>query len=91
MKKDETIELLTPVCEHGHATARITEGGESFVTSISSAREGEDLQPGETLVATEAIEGQPHKRRIIDKYTRPGPARSATPKYRKNYDDIEWN
>lgn len=90
-KKDKTIELVTSPCEQGSALARITDGDKSFVTQVTRIKEGAPLEEGMTVMTSEAIKGEPRKRRVISEYTHKGPSRASTPKYRKNYDAMKWN
>ncbi len=90
-KPEKTLELVTPPCVHGKALARITDGDESYVTQVTRVEEGKPLQPGDTIMRTEAIAGNPRRRKVTSEYTSPGPARVATPAYRKGYDKMKWN
>ncbi len=90
-QKDKTIELITPPCAHGRSMAAITDAdGSVTLETVSPVESGAPLLPGATLMTTEPIEGEPRLRRITAEHTTPGPARVATPSYRKGYDAISW-
>lgn len=89
-RKDKTIKIIAPTGD-GRMMAEITESnGDVSLKTVTKVARGDQIQPGETLMLTAPIDGEPSVRRIVSEFTREGPPRVSNRNYRKGYDAISW-